>query len=282
MKDLQFKIDGPILKKGVPLHIALNTLDNFQSIIDKSYLVWTSSKRVSSKDREKYFIQVREFRQNTLTTFFDIIIQGAQLTLPLFAAIGPRNIWDYTVEAYKFLRLVCNAVQNDQQTQYEFNSNGQTIVRIGNEIHNYYAPVYQIAQLSLPHYQNLTATLSPEKITNIQAGKIKTEEPDIQLTVEDKHAFDIPTRIEKETVKLKCEIFDFNKYKNAGRLAVKIEGQAVPPGEYKFTIFGDQDHVDYIYSMLKPEVTVYCLIELKADPFGGDKVHKLHITGVGS
>ena len=282
MNNLQFKIDGPILKEGVPLYIALNTLDNFQSIVDKSYLVSTNSKRISSKDRERYFIKVKEFRQNTLTTFFDIVIQGVQLTLPLFAALGPQNIWDYTVETYKFLKLVCNAVQNGRQPQYEFNNNGQTTVRIGNEVHNYYAPVFQIGHLSLPHYQNLTTTLAADKITNMVAGKIETNEPDIRLTLWDKHAFDVPTRIEKETVKLKCEIFDFNKYKNVGKLAVKIEGQPIPPGEYKFTIFGDQNHVDYIYSMLKPEVTLHCLIELKADPFGVEKINKLHITGVDS
>lgn len=282
MKDLLFKIDGPILHKGVPLHIALAALDNFQTILDKSYLVSINSKRLSAKDRERYFIEVKEFRQHSLSTLFDIIVQGVQLTLPLFPVLGPQNIWDYTVETYKFLKIVCNAVQNGKQPHYEFKGDGKTVVRIGNEIHNYYASVFQIGQLSLPYYQNLAHMVSPAKITEISAGKIKAETPDIQLTVKDIESFDVPTKIEKETVKIKCEIFDFNKYKNEGKLSVKIDGQAILPGEYKFSIFGDQNHLDYIYSMLKPEVTLHCLIELKADPFGIEKVHKLHITGVGS
>ena len=79
-----------------------------------------------------------------------------------------------------------------------------------------------------------------------------------------------------------CEIYDFNKYKNVGKLSVKTKNQPVPIGEYSFTISGSQNNVDYIYSMLKPQVELICLIEMESNPFGDDKVHKLHITGVNS
>lgn len=282
MKDLQFKIDGPILKNGIPLHISLTALDSFQTIVDKSYLVSINSKRISYKDRQRYFINVVEFRQKSLTTIFDIIIQGTQLSLPMFTALGPQNIWDYTRETFNFLKIICNAVQNNKQPQYTFKSDGQTIVKIGDEIHNYNAPVYQIGQQALPYYQNLTHMLYPQKITEISAGKVQDERPDILMETKDRGMFDLPTKIEKETKKICCEIFDFNKYKNIGKLAIKNASQPVPPGEYNFTIFGDQNHVDYIYSMLKPEVTLYCLIEQIADPFGTQKVLRLHITGVDS
>ena len=67
-----------------------------------------------------------------------------------------------------------------------------------------------------------------------------------------------------------------------GKLSVSQESQSIPKGEFKFTIFGKQDNVNYIYSMLKPEVELHCLIEMESNPFGEDKVHKLHITGVSS
>jgi hypothetical protein len=105
---------------------------------------------------------------------------------------------------------------------------------------------------------------------------LSTHQPD------EPEIFDIPTRIEEETVRLLCEIYDFNKYKNVGKLSVKTKNQPVPIGEYSFTISGSQNNVDYIYSMLKPQVELICLIEMKSNPFGDDKVHKLHITGVKS
>jgi hypothetical protein len=45
---------------------------------------------------------------------------------------------------------------------------------------------------------------------------------------------------------------------------------------------GNQDNVEYIYTLLKPQVTLLCLVEESISPFGGTVVHKLHITGVGS
>ena len=41
-------------------------------------------------------------------------------------------------------------------------------------------------------------------------------------------------------------------------------------------------NVEYIYTLLRPQVSLYCLVEEAMSPFGGVDVHKLHITGVGS
>ena len=282
MTELQFKIDGPVLKGGVPIHIAVAALDNFQSIVDKTYLVSSGAKKITAKDRERYFLKATKFQEGSLLTVFEITLQGVQLGLPLVSQLGPQNIWDYTKETFKFLKLVCGAVQKGQKPTYEFNNNGDAIVHVGNDNHHYHGPVIQIAQLALPSYQNLAHLLDPKKLTEISAGVRKLETPDIYLGENDKGLFDVPTRLEKETIELRCEIFGFNKYKNIGKLAVSIDDQEVPPGEYNFTIFGNQDNVEYIYSMLKPEVAVFCLVEMESSPFGEDKVNKLHITGVGS
>jgi hypothetical protein len=47
-------------------------------------------------------------------------------------------------------------------------------------------------------------------------------------------------------------------------------------------IFDTQDNVNYIYSMLKPLVTIKCLIELAISPLGPELISHLHVTGVGS
>ncbi len=214
MEELEFKIDGPALKEGTPIHLAIASLDNFQSIMDKTYLVYSGSQKLSARDRERYFLKASEFRQGSFLTIFEIAIQGVQLSLPYISSLGPQNFWDYTKETFNFLKLVCQSVQNGQKPQYEFNNQGDATVRIGDEIHNYHAPVIKIGQLSLSSYQKLAHLLDPHKITEISAGIPHSPKPDIYLGKGDKEIFDIPTRIEKETIELKCEIFDFNKYKN--------------------------------------------------------------------
>jgi len=282
LSELEFKIDGPKFKDGVPIHIAVQALDKFQSIVDKTYLVSSGSKKMMVKDREKYYLKATEFREGSLLTIFEIALQGVQLGLPLASQLGPQNIWDYTKETFNFLKLVCGAVQKGEKPSYEFNNNGDATVHIGDISHHYSGPVIQIAQLSLSSYQGLANLLEPNKLTEISAGVHEKSPRDIYLGEGDRGAFDIPTRIEKDTIHLKCEIFDFNKYKNIGKLSVSCEDQKIQPGEYNFTIFGDQDNVEYIYSMLKPEVGIVCLIEMESNPFGNDKVNKLHITGVGT
>ena len=96
MEELQFKIDGPILKEGVPLPIAISALSSFQSIVDKTYLVTAEKSRITASEREKFYIKATEFKHGSLLTYFEIALQGVQLGLPLVSTLGPQNIWDLT------------------------------------------------------------------------------------------------------------------------------------------------------------------------------------------
>ncbi|MFA6011530.1 MAG: fructose 1,6-bisphosphatase [Desulfobacteraceae bacterium] len=277
----EYKIDGPALKDGIPIHIAASALDNFQSIVDKTFLVSIGAKRLSAKDRERFQLKASKFSQGSLTTVFDIMLSGVQLILPFAGSLGPQNIWDYTKDTFAFLKLVCSSVQNEERPTYQFNNNGNVVVNTGNTTNNFYAPVIQIGELALPSYQSLAHLIDPQTIDFISAGIKDSVNPDIFLGKDDKNIFDIPTRIEKDSINLDCEIFDFNKYKNIGKISIKDKNQAIPIGEYNFTISGAQNNIDYIYSMLKPSVKVICNIEMESNPFGGeDKVYKLHIIGI--
>jgi len=279
---LEYKIDGPALKDGIPIHIAAASLDYFQAVLDKTYLIAVGSKKMTGRDRNVFQLRASSFSRGSLLTNFEIILTGAQLTLPFVGTLGPQNVWEYTKDTFNFLKVVCGAVQKGDKPQYVFQNNGDVTVKTGNTVNNYYSPVIQIGELALPSYQNLAHLIDPKKLNEISAGQCKQEKPDIFIGKNDREIFDIPTRIEKETVRLLCEIYDFNKYKNVGKLSVKTKNQPVPIGEYSFTISGSQNNVDYIYSMLKPQVELICLIEMESNPFGADKVHKLHITGVNS
>lgn len=276
----EFKIDGPALQDGVPIHMAVTALENFQAVVDKSYLVFSDSRRMTSRDREIFRLVASEFQTGSLLTQFEIVLSGVQMALPFVSSFGPQNIWDFTKDSFNFLKLVCGSVQKGEKPTYEFSNDGDVNVHVGDTHHHYHGSVIQIGKMALPNYQNLAGMIDPKKLDLISAGRVKQEAPDIYMGVNDRNMFDVPKRIEKETVELRCEIYDFNKYKNIGKLSIAEPGQPVPVGDYNFEMFGSQDSVDYIYSMLKPQVDLHCLIELESNPFGDDTVHKLHITGV--
>lgn len=282
MEELQFKIDGPKFKDGVPLPVAISALNSFQSIVDKTYLVTVNKTRITTSEREKFYLRATEFKQGSLLTYFDIALHGVQLGLPLVSNLGPQDIWSLTKDTFAMLKTVCGAVQIGKEPNYEFNNEGDVSLHIGDEHHHYHGPVFQIAQLALPNYRDLTHLLGNNKLTEISAGQKSSSQHDIFLNESDRGAFDLPTKIQNETTELKCEVFDFNKFKNVGKLSVSSTGQKIPPGEYNFSIFGNQDNVEYIYTLLKPQVTLFCLIEESISPFGGVTIHKLHITGVGA
>ena len=119
MEEFEFKLEGPIFQEGVPIHLVIKAWDNFQSIVDKTYLVAVKSQRISSKDREKYFLRARSFERRSFITNFEIFLSGIQLTLPLVGALGPQNLWEYTKESFNFLKLLCSVKAAEQKPRID-------------------------------------------------------------------------------------------------------------------------------------------------------------------
>ena len=277
MESFSFKLEGPIFQEGVPIHIAIKAWDNFQSIIDKTYLVATYSERIGAKEREKYYLRAATFEHSSFLTNFEIFLAGAQLVLPLVGTLGPQNLWKYTMETFNFLKLICTHKEKDRKATITVKDNLKTIVKIGDTHHHYHGPVFQIAEKSLKKYQDLAHMLDQGKVEAISAGD--KDNPEMLLRLEDKNIFDFPTKLEDEGTEVKCEIFTFNKFNNIGKLRV-FDRQPIPKNDYNFSIFGDQDNLNYIYSMLKPLVTIKCMLEYAISPLGPELISHLHITGI--
>lgn len=107
MEEFSFKIEGPIFQEGVPIHVAIKAWENFQSIIDRTYMVATDSLRIGAKERERYYLRATTFERSSFLTNFEIFLAGAQLVLPFLGTLGPQNIWEYTKETFNFLKLIC-------------------------------------------------------------------------------------------------------------------------------------------------------------------------------
>ena len=272
-----FKVEGPAFDETMPLHLVIESLSNFQSIVDKTYLGLKGSKqRISKKERQFFQIQASSFEKGSLIINFDIFFAATQFSLPFMTTLGPQNVWDYTRESFNFLKLIYGAAQRDVQPNYSFENNSDFNVHVGDNHYHFHGPVYQIGESAQNNYRKL-AHLTGLGVSSIKAGP--ADNPEIALGPDDENLFDLPSQIDQKPITVNCEIFDFNKFGNNGKLLVG-ESQAVPEGEYKFTIWGDQDNVNYIYSTLRPQVTISCLKERRLNPFEGEAVFKLHITGV--
>jgi len=148
MEKFEFKLEGPIFQEGVPIHIVIKAWENFQSIIDKTYLVATESHRISAKDREKYYLRAMEFRTSSFLTNFEIFLVGAQLTLPLAGILGPQNIWEFTKETFNFLKLICSGNSENDSPKIEVKDSQHVSVQIGDTHQHFYGPIIPIAEKS--------------------------------------------------------------------------------------------------------------------------------------
>ncbi|MBW1650319.1 MAG: fructose 1,6-bisphosphatase [Deltaproteobacteria bacterium] len=274
MENFYFKLEGPIFQNGVPIHVAIKAWENFLAIIDNTYLIATNLQKISNKEREKYYLKALTFKHSSFHTNFEIVCSGSQLVLPLIGFLGPQNLWEYTKEAFNLLKLMSISNKN---AKIVIKNNQNTVVNTGDTTIHYHGPVYQIAEKSLPKYKKLAHMLDPGKIETISAGE--KHNPEMVFKLEDKNLFDLPTEIQKNSIEVKCEIFTFNKFKNDGKLRIP-DGQAIPRNDYSFSIFGNQDNINYIHSMLKNLVTIECRLEFAISPLGSKLISKLHIIGI--
>lgn len=273
---LTFRMDGPIFKKGVPLHLVIGGLTELHHVIDKTYIVLSNKKRLSRADRKQFQVVSHEFRSSSFIAKFEILLAGAQLAMPFLTAYGPQNIWDYTRETFNFLKLIYKSNKAGEKPTYTFNDESVTVITGGTQNH-FHSNVYIMGREALPAYQNYDDLLSKGGIENISIGR--EEQPEIELTLKDKGLFKTKSQIEEEPISLECDIFDFNKKKNSGKLIVNKD-QPVAQGEYSFSVLGSQETSNYILSMLRTSVVIKCLKERIEDPLSETVVQKLHVINV--
>lgn len=136
---------------------------------------------------------------------------------------------------------------------------------------------YNVGKDTLVDYQEMSK-LTKQGVDKIQFAR-KNETEGVEINKSNSKMFSPKASIVPENVKLTCEIFDFNKHKMGGKIAVP-SGQPIPSGEYNFELVGEQDIASYVESMLKTKVVLTCLQEISPSPFGTSNILKLQVTGI--
>jgi hypothetical protein len=273
-----FKMEGQVFTDNMPLHVVISGLSEFQNLVDRTYLVLSNRQRISASERETYRLLAHEFRKDSFWSEIEIFCVITQMSLPFVAQLTPKVIWDYTKETFSFLKLILSHRKKGQSPTIRAMDNGTVnICYGGNQTFNFNAPVIQIGKDAFNNYRGLTQLIENEGVNQISAGR--STDPEIVLAKGDEDLFREIPELASNTVKLRCEIFDFNKHKNVGKLAVP-KGQDVPEGEYPFSVVGSQDYVQFVKSMLKMTVTVECIVETAQDMLGKSIIAKLQVLKV--
>ena len=275
---LHFNVEGPVFEAGIPVPLLVEALGNVQGLLDKSYLGLIGRRRLTKEERNRFYLRTDGVSHSSLHADLGVIYTGAQLALPLVGFLGPSGVWEYAKQAYELAKLVFKSIKKGQSVTYNWNADKSILhVNTGTQTQVLNGPVFNIASLSLPHYQGLSTLGQPGEVTDVRLGQGDLGE--IEFIPSERGLFDLPTRIEEVPYKVECEVFEFDKIDREGRLRV-LPGESIPEGDYKFEVVGRQSVATYIEAMLQKIVHVTCLREIAENPISGEKIYGLQVIDI--
>jgi len=275
---LQLYMDGTAFETGIPVHLLVQGFQTSQSILDRAYLGLAEKNRLTVEERRHFYLLSRGVKHSSLDGMMDLVLSGVQTTFPLLGALGPAGIWEYSKQAYDLLKFVYSAVKSGQQPTYVNAGDGTLSVNNGTQTNIYDGPVYNVAKMTQNVYVDMARHVSDDSINSFLLSD-RSPGSQIRIAKDEAAFFDLPSTVETKPLELECEIFDFNKFEDKGKLRI-IEGQALPANDYRFSVVGDQADVKYIEAMLRKSVRVTCLKEVRTDPLANEKIVRLQVLKV--
>ncbi len=275
---IHFKMDGPAFNEGMPVHLLTSSMSELQGLLDKTYLGLTQRKRLSREERSRFYLVSKNITHGSAETDIGIVLTGVQTAFPFFSHLGPSGVWEYTKQTFDFLKVIYSAMKSGNQPTYSWSGdNSQFQVNTGTQTNIYNAPVYNIGQMSVGNYQSLAKPIGEQSVDYVTLGNEATGK--IHLDKSNADVFFLPSQIETVPLQLECEIFDFNKFENSGKLYVP-PGASIKEGDYRFEVIGKQDVTLFIEAMLRKKVVVTCLRELAPNPFSPEKIVRFQVIAV--
>ena len=279
-RDVEIKLfmDGAAFERGIPVHLLTQGFETTQTIFDRAYLGLLGRARFTAEERQRFFLLSKGVKHSSLDSLMDIVLTGVQTSFPALGALGPSGIWEYSKQAYELLKFAYAAVKKGNQPTYQHTGDGNLEVNNGTETNIFNGPVYNIAKASQRVYVDMaknvtTGSISSFSLTATRSGL------GIRIAQDEADFFDIPSNIDPQPIEIDCEIFDFNKFEDSGKLRV-FDGQALPVKDYRFSVVGNQADSDYIEAMLRRSVKIVCLREVTVDPLAQEKIVRLQVLKV--
>ena len=275
---INLHMDGHAFEHGIPVHLLLQGFETSQTIFDRSYLGLIDRARFTAEERQRFYLLTQGVRHSSLASWMDLVLTGVQISIPTLGALGPAGIWEYAKQAYDLLKFAYGSVKNGNLPTYQNNSDGTLNVNNGTQINVYNGTVITIARASQRSYVDMAKNVADGTINSFSLSEKDSNEV-IRIDSDEAEFFNIPSSIDHQPLELSCEIFDFNKFDDVGKLRV-FEDQELPSKDYRFSVIGNQADATYIEAMLRREVTVICLREMIVNPLAEEKIVRLQVIEV--
>ncbi|WP_243373805.1 hypothetical protein [Geotalea sp. SG265] len=272
-RQIEFKIAGPGFKKEMPLQDILAGLQEFQTILDKSYLAVTNGHRMFARDRFNLSLQVKDFRRGSFVADLQLLCLAVAQTLPNFPGIQIKDVWDVAKNSYDFLKLLATKRSEGVEPNITVNGDNLAPIIIGNNI-TISNVVFAAADRSEPNFKKLTSLIRKDHIDTIST--LSADNYGIVVTESDKKLFNPKTIIDRKIFTIECNIIRYDKFSRRGKLFL-YDGQEIPAREYQFKQVRSGDSSRLILAMAREKVVVEIHKEIEIHTSGVERISSLLI-----
>ncbi len=272
---IEFKLSGDVSPKNMPVNELVIALSEFSHIIDKAYLVATNQHRFSKKNRNDCYLVNRDIQHGSFESTLEIMLASTGAVLPTITPFASSDLWELVKNSYDFIKTYMEKKSKGEDVSVQIDrttvnapiviGNNNTII-IGEKL-------AEIADRSEPHYKALTSVINKHGITEVSAFESKKG---FKIGENEKKLFNPKTRINKEAVRLKCDIIRFDKESKKGRLIIK-ESKI---GKDSFKFKSNTSSFSVLGAMYQNEVDITAWVEYNVHSTGIETIAGFHIKEI--
>ena len=240
--DLKFKISGSAFneKNGYDLYLLAKGLDNFNSLLEKSYLTISNKHRMSIQDRKIMKVKAFDIRHGSFVADLTIsLLHTVPAFLPIVTSQSPSSIWNLTKDGITYLKAVLSEnakggsfvtdIENESGEVNVYNNNGDVIIK------NVHPDTFSYVEKAERNIEAITRLINPSVgFDGIHVTEHANNKKEISLKVEDKMLFEQKTKLDKEPITFYGEMFHVDGDDFKGKVRVHEGTDGVDSGEYNF------------------------------------------------
>ena len=274
-KELILKLRGKAFDDGIYIHTFIETLKEFQYILDRSYLTLSHRTKMTVDERKRYHLKAQEFKQGCLVSKIDIVAAAS-----LVSSIGPDVIWEHTKLVFELLKnkfpVNRDEAISNSQTINAPNNQGNIYVFNGTQNIEVPAEVLRTAKQVLPSINRLMLPMKRNELESVHFYDRNQEASGIFLDFHIANRFEVKSEILEEVIIIECDIFKYNKRTGQGKLTVSQQ-QLILAGEYNF-IASKQN----LSIMNNEKIIIKCKREIEFTPLASQatRILKLHLLSI--
>jgi hypothetical protein len=244
---LKFNISGPDLNEesGYDLFYMSESIRNFRTLVEKTYLVTSSGKHMGKTDRNRLKIKAYNIREGSFEADMAIIIKDVSLSMiPLVTSTSPKEIWNLIKTTFNYLKKVLIANQEGEKLSLEVNdSPNVTVVNgNGNIVFTGHRDVITTAKATYPTFKKIGKLIDESGgMTNFSVSDATNEEENVHIGGYEKMLLTSTRQLEEQTVNVLARITKVDVEKFTGKLEILEEKSDFLLDNYPFEFLNKQD-----------------------------------------